>query len=133
MKKIIGYIKKQNGKYRAESPDGEVRELKENEPIYEGDAVFFETENQSISTDNLPKIEILLNNGKEVSFSDDSYILFDSSVLSEDKTETATSEDIVTRKDFETREANGNRESSENRIIAREEISAVEPIATPVT
>ncbi|PCJ14906.1 MAG: hypothetical protein COB02_18520, partial [Candidatus Cloacimonadota bacterium] len=85
-KVVVGYVSNLIGSFKAEQADGQVRELNENDPIYEGDAVYHnEVANDKIESGALPDLMIQMNSGKEISVTDASYLLFDSTVIGEDQ------------------------------------------------
>jgi hypothetical protein len=80
MKRIIGYVRDLKGTFKAESKDGKVRLLKNNDPIYEDDAVFGTNEGTQHSVEN-SNVTIELNDGRQVHLSGSGYLLFDASVM----------------------------------------------------
>ncbi|MCJ8344236.1 cadherin-like domain-containing protein, partial [bacterium] len=132
-KVIVGYVSNLKGSFRAEQADGQVRELQENDPIYEGDAVYHNEEKQgSENSVELPDLLIQMNSGKEVSVTDASYLLFDSTVIGEDK----DFAEVETTKREENRieEAKRFADEGDSRpiAIASEEVQESAPIAIAV-
>ncbi|MCO4783977.1 MAG: hypothetical protein KC646_16740, partial [Candidatus Cloacimonetes bacterium] len=110
-KVVVGYVSNLTGSFRAEQADGQVRELQNNDPIYEGDAVYHnEEKGDHESYTQVPDLLIQMNSGKEVSVTDASYLLFDSTVIGEDK----DFAEVETNKREENRQAEIRRNAGEN-------------------
>ena len=105
MKTIVGYVKNLNGRFMAESKDGTIRELRPNDPIYEGDAVYGKSGNHGgvrigetmvrpvgtddgsaagVQADEAGNLQIFLNDGKQLNITEAGYLLFDSAVMGKD-------------------------------------------------
>jgi len=80
---VIGHVKTMKGKFVAESKDGQIRELKSGDPIYEGDAVYGNNKAQGAEASGT-NIKIALTSGKEMAISETGYALFDPSVMGKD-------------------------------------------------
>lgn len=82
MKQLQAVVGKISGNYYASTPEGEVRLLKEGDPVYEGEAVYSQNEG---SEGNF--IELNRVNGETVVLTDTSYYLVENNVTGNDQTE----------------------------------------------
>ncbi|MBN2781821.1 MAG: cadherin-like domain-containing protein, partial [Campylobacterales bacterium] len=73
------------------------------------------------------------NNGKELSFSDASYVLFDSSVLGEDKTEVIEKDvEVAVKKDFDIKDSR-DKVANDDKSVSYQEAAPAQEIAQIIT
>ncbi|MGE4266803.1 MAG: hypothetical protein AB7F25_05180 [Deferribacterales bacterium] len=82
MKQLQAIVGKISGTYYASTPEGEVRLLKEGDPVYEGEAVYSQNEGSDGNFINLTRV-----NGETVVLTDTSYYLVENNVTGNDETE----------------------------------------------